>query len=147
MINSELTFLPAKNEQDKELARNAQQTQRCHKLEDSISAKDAEIADLVAQVDLYRNIQRRLIDDNNALLSDIKSSNRHLDVVTVQHYELIETIERVNAEDEEIRHILKRKERVNNTVSKYQSNLKFSCEKLNSGLQSPVRTASTRDEN
>jgi len=134
-------------EEDKEAAKGAQLTEKCHRLSDSISEKDADIAELIRQCDDLRAIQKGLIEDNDALVYDIKSSNRHLDVVTVQHYELIEEVNRVNAEDEEIREILQRKDRICNTISRCQDKLTVSTKKLGSALQSPVRTASTRDEN
>jgi len=140
-------IVASQNEQDKEITKGGQLTDKIHKLEDNIADKDADIAELVRQVDEYRKIQKNLLEDNDALVGDIKASNRHLDVVTVQHYELIEEIERVNNEDEEIRQVLQRKERISGAINRCQGKLTVSTKKLNSNLQSPVRTASTRDEN
>jgi len=140
-------IVASQNEQDKEIAKSAQLTEKIHKLEDNIADKDADIADLARQVEELRKIKQGLIQENDALVGDIKSSNRHLDVVTVQHYELIEEVERVNKEDEEIREILQRQDRIHGTINRCQDKLTVSTKKLNSNLQSPVRTASTRDEN
>jgi len=140
-------IVASQNEQDKEITKSGQLTDKIHKLEDNIADKDADIAELVRQVDDLRKVQKGLIEDNDTLVGDIKASNRHLDVVTVQHYELIEEIERVNGEDDEIRQILHRKDRITGTIARCQDKLTVSTKKLNSSLQSPVRTASTRDEN
>jgi len=140
-------IVASQNEQDKEITKAGQLTDKIHKLEDNIADKDADIAELVRQVDDLRKIQKNLIEDNDVLVGDIKASNRHLDVVTVQHYELIEEIERVNNEDAEIRQVLQRKDRIGGTINRCQGKLTVSTKKLNSNLQSPVRTASTRDEN
>jgi len=140
-LNAEIKAAVQDEEEENAIA--AKQTEKARNLEDAIADKDSEIEDLRRQVAELRKEKLQALDDNDALNNDIKVSLRHLDTLTVQHYELVDQIDKINNEDGEIRSILERRERISNCTSKYQDRLQVSTTKFNSSLQSPARTAST----
>jgi len=135
----------SQRDQDEEAEKGAKIVTRIRGLEADIEDREDEISELRRQVAELRKEQANLIESNDALINDIKVSNRHLDVVTVQNYNLVDEVEKMNQEDEEIRQILNRRERVHETTSKCTDRMRVSTVKLNSALQSPVKTASTKD--
>jgi chromosome segregation ATPase len=136
----------AAQEEQEENIRAEKQTEKARTLQDAVADKDSEIEDLKRQVAELRKEKLQVLDDNDALNNDIKAAHRHLDTLTVQHYELIDQIDKINTEDGEIRSILERRERISKVTTGYQDKLKVSTTKFNSSLQSPVRTASTKAE-
>jgi len=135
----------SQRDQDEEIEKGTKIMTRIRGLEADIEDREDEITTLRRQVAELRKEQTHLLETNDALINDIKVSNRHLDVVTVQNYNLIDEVEKINQEDEEIRDILNRRERVHETTSKCTDRMRVSTVKLNSTLQSPVKTASTKD--
>jgi len=132
-------------DQEEETEKGAKLGSRIRNIEGDINERDQELEELRQQVAELRKEQHALLESNDALINDIKVSNRHLDVVTVQNYNLVDEVEKINQEDEEIRQILLRKERIYETTGKCTDRMRVSTVKMNSTLQSPVRTASTKD--
>jgi len=117
----------------------ADQKAKVQALEELYQEKDEEIEELRGELEELRGEEEEILDENEALEHDIDVSNKHLDMLIQEHYELLEEIEAVNDEDTGIRQVLKRTDRINEKTTKYEDKVKSSCSTLNSTLLSPIK--------
>ena len=79
-------IVASQGDQEAEIEKGAKLANRIRKLEGDIDERDQELGELRAHVAELRKEQIGLLEINDALVNDIKVSNRHLDVLTVQNY-------------------------------------------------------------
>jgi len=130
----------SQKEQKQEGSKAAEQTAKVADLEDLIQEKDDELEGLRRQLALLRKEELEILEENDALEHDVNVCNKHLGLVTMEHYQLLDEVERINEEDEGIRRVLQRDDRISETKSKYEDKMRSSQSIMTSSLQSPTKT-------
>lgn len=125
--------------QQAEYNKNQEAVQKINNLESGIQSKEGEIDSLRAE---YENLKRehlKLIDANDDLSHDIDAAARHLDLLSLQNQDLVNEFERFSEQDEKVRAILDRRDRVADIKNRTEGKSKQSANLFNSSLRSPSR--------
>lgn len=129
--------LSTQKSQQYEFSKNLEVTTHINKLETLIGEREDDINRQRRDYDELKRDHLKLIDTNSDLNHDIEASTRHLDLLTVQNNDLVNEIEKFNEQDERVRNILDRKDRVYEVKNRTEGKMKQSAHVLNSSIRSP----------
>jgi len=108
----------AQKNQSNEFAKNLEAQNLINKLEDTIKFRDADLGDLRNHFEGLKREHIHLLNANDDLQHDIDQSAKHLDLLTLQNQELVNELDRYNEQDERVRAMLDRKDRVQDVKQK-----------------------------
>jgi chromosome segregation ATPase len=129
----------AQRNQSNEFSKNMDAQNTANKLEDTIKHREGDIQDLKANFEAVKREHIHLLNTNDDVQHDIDQTGKHLDMLNGQNQDLINELERYNEQDERVRSMLDRKERVQDVKSKTEGKMKSSYYSMNSSLRSPQR--------
>jgi len=133
-----------KNEQV-EHTKNLEAQSRINKLDSLIKERDYEIDRFRGEYDELKRDHLKLLDNNDDLNHDIEACTRHLDLLTVQNSDLLQELERFNYQDQEVRHVLDRKDKVEDVKKRVEGKMRTSFHAMSSSLRSPSKTKDYSD--
>lgn len=133
-----------KNEQV-EHTKNLEAQSRINKLDSLIKERDYEIDRFRGEYDELKRDHLKLLDNNDDLNHDIEACTRHLDLLTVQNNDLLQELERFNYQDQEVRHVLDRKDKVEDVKKRVEGKMRTSFHAMSSSLRSPSKTKDYSD--
>jgi len=110
-----------------------------NKLEDTIKFRDADLGDLRNHFEGLKREHIHLLNANDDLQHDIDQTAKHLDLLTLQNQELVNELDRYNEQDERVRAMLDRKDRVQDVKQKTEGKTKNSFYSMSSSLRSPSK--------
>jgi len=133
--------------QQAEYGKNLEAQSRINKLEALIKERSYDIDQLKAEYDELKRDHLKLIDTNDDLNHDIDACTRHLDTLTLQNSELLQELEKFNYQDQEVRHVLDRRDKVEDVKKRYEGKMRTSFHTMSSSIRSPGknRDAAERD--
>jgi len=131
--------------QQADYSKNLEAQSRINKLESFIKERDYEIDQFRREHDELKREQLRLLDTNDDLNHDIDACSRHLDLITLQNNELVHELERLTLQDQEVRRVLDRRDRVDDVKKRYEGKTKNSYHAMSSSLRSPTKTRDYSD--
>jgi len=108
-------------------------------LEDTIKFREADLNDLKNNFEGLKREHIHLLNTNDDLQHDIDQTSKHLDLLTLQNQELVNELDRYNEQDERVRALLDRKERVGDLKAKTEGKMKNSFYSMSSSLRSPSK--------
>jgi len=135
----------AQKNQSAEFNQNLEAQQIINKLEDTIKLRDSETSELKGTYDGVKREHISLLNSNEDLQHDIEHSSKHLDLLNAQNNELMVEIERYNEQDERVRAMLDRKERVQDVKQKTEGKMKQSYYSMSASLRSPTKRKTNQD--
>jgi len=133
-----------KNEQV-EHTKNLEAQSRINKLEALIKEREYEVDRFRGEYDELKRDHLKLLDNNDDLNHDIEACSRHLDLLTIQNNDLIQELERFNYQDQEVRHVLDRKDKVEDVKKRVEGKMRTSFHAMSSSLRSPSKTKEYSD--
>jgi len=128
--------------QQHEFSKNLEVTSHINRCDAAIAQREDEINHVRRDYEELKRDHLKLIDTNGDLNHDIDASTRHLDLLTVQNNDLVNEIERFNDQDEKVRMILDRRDRVQEVKTKTEGKARQSAHVLNSSIRSPGKRRS-----
>lgn len=132
--------------QQAEYAKNLEAQSRVNKLESLIKERDYELHQLGGEYDELKRDHLKLLDTNDDLNHDIEACNRHFDLLTIQNSELVHELERFNVQDQEVRHVLDRKDKVDDVKKRYEGRMRSSFHAMSSSMRSPGKVKDHGDQ-
>jgi chromosome segregation ATPase len=109
-----------------EVGRSLEFNARIAVLENALRAKEAELTELKRDQDNLKNSHSNLLDNNFQLKSDLDACRTDIDGISTQNSEIVEELDRLTLEDEQVRSILNRSDRVEALRFKSESQLRKS---------------------
>jgi len=131
--------------QQADYSKNLEAQSRINKLESFIKERDYEVDQFRREYEELKREQLKLLDTNDDLSHDVDACARHLDLITLQNNELVHELERLNLQDQEVRRVLDRRDRVDDVKKRYEGKTKNSYYNMNSSLRSPTKTRDYSD--
>lgn len=125
--------------QQAEYGKNLETQSRINKLEALIKERSYDIDQLRSEYDELKRDHLKLIDTNDDLNHDVDACTRHLDTLTLQNSELIQELEKFNYQDQEVRHVLDRKDKVEDVKKRYEGKMRTSFHNMSSSIRSPMK--------
>lgn len=132
-----------KNQQS-EHTKNLEAQSRINKIEALIKERDYEVNSLRGEYDELKRDHLKLLDTNDDLNHDIDACARHLDLLSLQNSELLQELERFNYQDQEVRQVLDRKDKVDDVKKKYEGKMRSSFHAMSASIRSPLRSKEER---
>jgi chromosome segregation ATPase len=126
--------------QQVEQSKNLESQSRINKLDALIKERDYEVSNLRGEYDELKRDQVKLLDTNDDLNHDIDACSRHLDLLTLQNNELLQELERFNYQDQEVRQVLDRKDKVEEVKKRYEGKMRSSFHAMSASIRSPLRS-------
>jgi chromosome segregation ATPase len=123
--------------QQSEFSKNLEITSHINRLEGLIAEREDEIAHRRREYEELKRDHLKLIDTNDDLNHDIEACTRHLDLLTLQNSDLVNELEKFNEQDERVRSILDRRDRVYEVKRQTEGQMKQSFHAMNSSIRSP----------
>jgi len=120
-----------------EVTKNLDLTAKVAVLENSLKAKEAELAELKRDQENLKATHTNNLDTSFQLKQELDSIKADIDALSNQNAELVEELDRVVAEDEQVRAILNRSDRVEALKFKAESHVKKSAYKSKANHFSP----------
>jgi len=120
-----------------EVSKNLELTARGAVLENALRAKEAELTELKRDQDNLKNSHSNLLDNNFQLKQDLDNVRTEIDAFSTQNSEIVEELDRISVEDEQVRSILNRSDRVEALRFKSESQLRKTGFKSSRGQFSP----------
>jgi len=133
-----------KNQQT-EHTKNLEAQSRLNKLESSIKERDYEVDSLRGEYEELKRDHLKLLDTNDDLNHDIEACTRHLDLLGLQNNELVQELERFNYQDQEVRQVLDRKDKVDDVKKRYEGKMRSSFHAMSSSMRSPGKNKDHSD--
>jgi len=107
-----------------EVSKNLDLSAKTNTLENSLRAREMEVAELRREVENLKNARSNNLDNKYQLEQELDVVRRDIDSMSTQNGELVNELERFSREDEKARIILDRRERVTELKLKSQSQLR-----------------------
>jgi len=127
----------SKNQQN-EFGKNLEATNRVNKLDDTIRARDEDVADLKAALAALKQKHEALLKHNDDLNHDIEVHTKHLETLSIQNHELVAEIDHYHNHDEKVRSSLEdRQNRVSDVKDRHDDKMAKSINFMKSSLKSP----------
>jgi chromosome segregation ATPase len=138
-LRNELTF-QQRNHQS-EVTRNLELNAKINTLDSTERARDIQIDDLKREIDNLKHAHSIQLDKNFQFRKDVDNLNHQIDTVGNQNTDLVEELERFNEEDEKVRSLLNRRNRVSELKLRSDTTLKQSTRLLHEsqGVTSPKK--------
>jgi len=125
--------------QQSEYSKNVEAAQKINQYEGLIRKSEDEISILRQRYEDLKREHLKLIDANDDLAHDVEATARHLDLLSVQNSDLCAELDRFNEQDERVRAILDRKDRVHEVKARTESKLRQSQSIMHSSIRSPQK--------
>jgi chromosome segregation ATPase len=114
----------------KEVSKNLDLTGKISSLENNLRSKEIQIDDHRREIENLKNAHNNALDHNFQLNTDLEHIHRQIDALQSHNKELVSQLENFSQEDEELRNILNRRNKVKELKMKSDSHLKQSINTL-----------------
>jgi len=118
--------LQTQKHHQKEVSKNLELTAKSSNLENVLRSKEIQLDDHSREIESLKNAHNNALDHNFQLNSDLETIHRQIDGLQNHNGELVEELEKFSEQDEHVRSILNRRNRVKELKVKSDSHTKLS---------------------